>query len=306
MTGKRSAKIPAVPVVCAGATALPGSKVTADSDRGRHAGGASVAVWLCRAMYFGVEVSPAVHQHKALQISVSLGPPLRVRSRADDPYSEQQSFIASPNVPHQFERTGTPVFLLYCESRVLADFARHLSITSGSSLPALPEHSLNAILPVLQASGGHIRDEQTGHAIYSHILKTLIGSVSEEAREDPRIAVARSLVTPELLSRESRPAERLAASVHLSPSRFRHLFRSETGVSVQSYLLWKRLITALVANAQGLSLTDAALRAGFADSAHLSRVCRSMFGMQPSRVFRNGQTTEVIVSAEFENAHRNK
>ncbi len=265
---------------------------------------ASVAVWLCRAMYFGVEVSSTLHRHKAVQISVSLGRPLRVRSSAREPYVEQQSFIAGTNVPHQMERTGTSVFLLYCESRALADFARRLSAATDSPLPAIPEHSLNDILPVLRATGGHVRDEETGQAVYSHILKALTGSPSEESPEDQRIAVARSLVTPRLLAGESRPAEILAASVHLSPSRFRHLFRSEMGVSVQSYLLWKRLITALLTHAQGASLTDAALRAGFADSAHLSRACLSMFGMQPSRVFGNGQATELLVGAELEGSSR--
>ena len=259
---------------------------------------ASVAVWLCRAMYFGVQVSSTLHHHKAVQISVTLGRPLRVRSSDGQPHFERQSFIAGANVPHQMEKTGEPTFLLYAESPALADFARRLSVASGSSLPALPERSLNVILPVLQASGGHLRDEEAGNAIYSHILKTLTGSDSDEGQGDPRIAAARSLATPELLTRESRPAERMAASVHLSSSRFRHLFRSEMGVSVQSYLLWKRLITALLANARGLSLTDAALTAGLTDSAHLSRACRSMFGMQPSRMFRNGQAFEIIVGAD--------
>ena len=40
---------------------------------------------------------------------------------------------------------------------------------------------------------------------------------------------------------------------------------------------------------RGSSLTEAAHAAGFADSAHLSRTFRSMFGITPSFLFRRGQ-----------------
>ncbi|HUL98536.1 MAG TPA: helix-turn-helix domain-containing protein [Mycobacterium sp.] len=47
-------------------------------------------------------------------------------------------------------------------------------------------------------------------------------------------------------------------------------------------LLWLRLVDAIGALSGGASLTDAAHRTGFSDSAHLSRTFRRMFGMAPS------------------------
>jgi len=43
--------------------------------------------------------------------------------------------------------------------------------------------------------------------------------------------------------------------------------------------LWLRLMRAVERFAAGASLTDAAHEAGFADSAHLSRTFRRMFGI---------------------------
>lgn len=40
---------------------------------------------------------------------------------------------------------------------------------------------------------------------------------------------------------------------------------------------------------RGAGLTEAAHRAGFADSAHLSRTFRAMFGVAPSLLFKPGQ-----------------
>lgn len=64
----------------------------------------------------------------------------------------------------------------------------------------------------------------------------------------------------------------------LSKARVRHLFVEQTGLPFRTYLLWLRLMRGLEAFASGASLTDAALGAGFADSAHFSRTFRRMFG----------------------------
>jgi AraC-like DNA-binding protein len=68
----------------------------------------------------------------------------------------------------------------------------------------------------------------------------------------------------------------------LSEGRFRHLFVEETGVAFRPYLLWTRLNHALGLASRGESLTEAAHAANFADSAHLTRTCRRMFGVLPS------------------------
>lgn len=83
----------------------------------------------------------------------------------------------------------------------------------------------------------------------------------------------------------------LAARVGLSADRLTHLFTSQMGLPVRRYVLWLRLITALRTVADGSDLTMAAHAAGFADSAHLTRTCRSMFGLTPSALSRNIEVT---------------
>ena len=78
----------------------------------------------------------------------------------------------------------------------------------------------------------------------------------------------------------------LADKVHLSPSRFAHLFKTVVGVPVRRYVLWMKLRRALDIAISGSSLTTAALSAGFADSAHLSRTVRAMMGFAPEFLFR--------------------
>jgi AraC-like DNA-binding protein len=223
---------------------------------------------------------------------------LQVRTRANGAYAEQQSLIVGPNREHQVEASGVPSFILWSEARALADLARRLSSTSASELPGLPEDVLNVLLPVLRESGGQVPEKRAGQALLSQILTTLIGpNLPATSPRDPRIATAIALVTPQFLSAHSQPITSLATHVYLSPSRFRHLFRREMGLSVQSYLRWQRLLAALRTSAYGASLTEAAHAAGFADSAHLSRVCRATFGLPPARIFKHSHAVQVIPGA---------
>ena len=76
--------------------------------------------------------------------------------------------------------------------------------------------------------------------------------------------------------------EEVAATVHLSPSRFRHLFVTQTGTSLRAWLLWARMEHAVESAFLGRSWTEAAHEAGFADAAHLTRTCRRVFGVAPT------------------------
>jgi methylphosphotriester-DNA--protein-cysteine methyltransferase len=76
----------------------------------------------------------------------------------------------------------------------------------------------------------------------------------------------------------------LASSVRLSGSRLMALAREQLGVPLRGYRRWLRAFSVARAYAMGASLTDAALAAGFASSAHLSSATREHFGIRPSDV----------------------
>lgn len=79
--------------------------------------------------------------------------------------------------------------------------------------------------------------------------------------------------------------DELAAAVGLSGHRLQHLFKEITGTTLRRYRLWKRVFLVGRRLGTGASLTEAALEAGFADSSHLSRSFRQLFGMTPSELF---------------------
>jgi len=100
------------------------------------------------------------------------------------------------------------------------------------------------------------------------------------ARLDRRVArVLEAMRAGELLDAD---VGALAAAAGISPSRFMHVFRHETGMPLRRFRSWARLNRATAMVRAGASWTEAAHAAGFASSAHLSETCRAIFGVKPS------------------------
>src|SRR5690606_41978532 len=107
-----------------------------------------------------------------------------------------------------------------------------------------------------------------------------VGSAPVDFVRDPRIVRVVQLLTDEVASNTS--IEYLAERVGLSVPRLTQLFRRQVGIPVRRYRQWHRLFVTSVGVARGLNLTDAAMAAGFTDSAHFSHTFRTIIGMSPS------------------------
>ncbi|MFG3421651.1 helix-turn-helix transcriptional regulator [Micromonospora sp. NPDC048063] len=127
-------------------------------------------------------------------------------------------------------------------------------------------------------------DVSSAEAIDAVIRSVVRGEIPTARPRHAAVAAAVDLV-PTLLPGRIGLGE-VARAVHLSQSRLSHLFRQELGLPFRAYVRWERLRTALLLLSSGGSLTQAAHEAGFADSSHLTRVFRSMFGLAPSELLR--------------------
>jgi AraC family transcriptional regulator len=107
---------------------------------------------------------------------------------------------------------------------------------------------------------------------------------------DPRVLAAIEYIRQRV--DQSVSLAEVAEAASLSPGRFRHLFVEETGMPLRTYVLWRRLLHVWTLLMQGEALSSAAHAAGFADSAHLSRTARTMFGLPPSALKMDGPLSE--------------
>lgn len=116
-------------------------------------------------------------------------------------------------------------------------------------------------------------------AVCMQLVRDLSGAVPRDP-SDPRVLAAIEYIRRRVDESISLPE--VAKAANLSPERFRHLFVEETGMPLRTYVLWRRLLHVWTLLMAGENLSAAAHAAGFADSAHLSRTARTMFGLPPS------------------------
>jgi len=220
------------------------------------------------------------HSHHALQLCLPLDGTAEFQATVDGDWEHCNGALITPDVPHAFRAPGHVVanILFEPESAVGRTLLEKCPKSGVNKLDAAFIAPLAA--PIAAAYfGGADDDELRGLA--QRTIAAAAGVSLQPAAVDPRIIRA----IAEIRERIEEPIalSALARRAGLSPGRFRHLFVAETGVSLRAFVLWERLNRALSIGFSGEgSWTEAAHAANFADSAHLTRTCRRMFGLAPT------------------------
>lgn len=244
------------------------------------AGIGRVLLWNGGSLWIGHDAGPVQpHDHHAIQISLALTGCVRFRE-PEGRWTEYSAALVRPHQRHEFDGNGQSVAQIFVEPETLQ--GRSLLAHWGAEPVARLEDTHDIAASLRKAYARKAADSVLQDLAMSGVARLSGGDVSLTV--DPRITrtidwMRSRLKVPVSLDEAARVA-------HLSPSRFRHLFVSQTGISFRAYLLWARVSSAVGAAMGGMSWTDAAQAWGFADSAHLSRTCRRMFGIAPSMLVR--------------------
>jgi AraC family transcriptional regulator len=214
-----------------------------------------------------------MHAHHAFQLTFSLGGSLSFNVEhgvVSGPFA-----IVAPDTLHAFEARGLVSHLfIEPESRAGRTLEQLLQGQSAATMtPAQAQDSPRLILEAFQ----HPRDPAGALRETGMKISDRIAGHARVAEPDRRV---RQIIkwAGDNLDR-SLSIDEAAREVGLSSSRASHLFVEETGLPFRTYVLWQRLVRAVDAHIGGSTLTDAAQEAGFADSAHLSRTFKRMFGL---------------------------
>lgn len=230
-------------------------------------------MWLFRgaAIVLGPLPPGRAHAHLAAQLVVALGAPFALE--VDGRERRLDGALLGSRMTHRLSPTadGVAVLLVDPSDEALAGGPSGLRAFEASEVAEVSALARS----VEQAPRCAERAEELRRA-----LTELLGPSRRPMRRDER--VARTLARLDSMEHANRSLEELAHDVGLSPGRLRHLFRDEVGLPIRSYRLWARLLMAVRSIAEGSDLTRAAHDAGFADSAHLSRAFRDLFGLAPS------------------------
>jgi AraC-like DNA-binding protein len=222
------------------------------------------------------------HEHHAHQIAVAPTGHFRFRTEAEGAWRTFEGAIVPSHCTHQFEVDGITLAHLFVEPESRA--GRALTARYGSSAIAeLPTPQARAAAKALFDALADSPSRDTMVRAAQSVVANLCGASTEiDKTLDRRLVRALEYIQANI--RKPLSLGEVASAAALSESHFRHLFVAETGSSFRAYLLWLRINLAIDAAMAGASWTEAAHAAGFADSAHLSRTHKRMFGLEPTAV----------------------
>ena len=224
----------------------------------------------------------ARHEHHAHQLALALDGEFWFRAERNGGWTRFEAAIVPSHRPHEFELDGATMAHLFVEPE--STEGRALSRQFGEpGISALPQATAReAADRLLDALRGNA-DADAMKTVARSAVALLAGTTTPtEPAGDARLARALAYIRSRV--RAPIALADAAAVAALSPSRFRHLFVQETGTSFRAYLLWLRINVAIEAAMAGASWTEAAHEAGFADSSHLTRTHRRMFGIEPTAI----------------------
>lgn len=220
------------------------------------------------------------HAHQAIQICFLFDGCIRLRANDNDPWNDYELAVVPSRHRHGMDGSsihyGAVIFVEpeTREGRLLTERYSLGGIAAVAPTPIAP------LLPELLAAVL----EQRGHATIVQVARRLVQGLIQDSIptviSDERILRAVAYINSHLSA--SITLNEVAAVACLSPSRFRHLFVEQMGMGLRPYILWRRFVSVWELSMHGASLATAAHTAGFADSAHLTRTCRRMFGIPPS------------------------
>mgnify|MGYP001201225572 CR=1 FL=1 len=221
------------------------------------------------------------HAHHAHQITIAPEAVFRFRTEDEGRWESFEGALVPSHCAHQFEVDGIVLAHLFVEpeSRAGRALTERFGATAVSRLPAADCRAVaRRLFEVFESNPA--REPMIGAA--ARAVAELCGATTTEPDKtlDPRLA--RALEYMRTHARHPVALGDVAAAVALSESRFRHLFVAETGSSFRAYLLWLRINLAIESVMAGASWTEAAHEAGFADSAHLTRTHKRVFGIEPT------------------------
>jgi AraC-like DNA-binding protein len=242
------------------------------------------------ALFVGSDIVNEPHRHFTASLCFSPDGEFRVRADGTAGWQSYRGLLVAPNVEQEMDARGCLMAILQIDpetdayARIAHRFDKH------GKLHALPDELTASLAAHLAELLG--REPFDPIELWERVVASLEDPTGARRSLDPRIQKVLDILKQDFLAAPTAGA--LAEKIGLSEGRLIHLFSEQMGLPLRRYVLWLRLRDVLLSLAEGASLTEAAHAAGFADSAHMSRTFRDMFGVRPSLFLKNQRGVAVV------------
>lgn len=236
-------------------------------------------MWLTpdRVLYVGMLGMPAVRTMGSVTVYMAEQGTMRVRINGGA-WQTGSMAVVQPYVPHQVATDAQLVHVLKIEAETVDPSALPYPLAACGAVGELAfvQH-VRDIVREMRGKGRDLNlnslDFDTlffGAPLALRSMDRRIQDVIDGIKRDPSVMAA---------------AQNCAQSVHLSFSRFLHLFKEDVGVPFRSFRTWKRARSLLHYVNRNANLAHVALDIGYPDSTHFSHSIRQIYGLRPKDIF---------------------
>jgi AraC-like DNA-binding protein len=261
-----------------------------DAPRGK-ARASERFMWLSpdRVLYVGLLGAPTVRTMGSVNLYVATEGAIRMRVAGGE-WQVGPAAVVPPYVPHQVASEARLIHVLQVEAETvdLAALPAPLSacgviddatfvqrVRRGAQ--QLREQGRELDLAALDFDSLFF-----GRRLAPRCVDPRIQGVLDTIKRDPSATLA---------------AEDCAQLVHLSFSRFLHLFKQDVGAPFRSFRTWKRARSLLHYVNRAANLAHVALDTGYPDSTHFSHSIRQVYGLKPKDIFAGSRRLAIYGEA---------
>jgi AraC-like DNA-binding protein len=245
-----------------------------------------IYVWDRLVMSAGPGRAIGSHRHFGAIVTLSPEATMTLVSREGPPLTTRGAVIA-PNAWHRVDSSHTrTVNILVGPDHGWFKYVKPL--LNGDPIVPLDLGPLEQDAALWEDLFEGRQDCARSRAATERILQTFVGPEVEPHRLDSRIADVVHMLRD--AGADTPTPDELGRRVGLSGFTLMRRFKSELGVRIREYVLWRRLMNALALVDGRATIAEIAQRTGFYDQAHLTRTVRRMVELAPSFINDFSQT----------------
>lgn len=247
--------------------------------------------WPAAVIAWGRGFVSAKHKHHSVQLVMAFEGSLRIRGGPIRRWIHCGGALVRSDTPHEVDASESQALFAF------VDPESDLGTAVGDNLVEDITPLKDAVVELWRKQLGD-PVSLTSDRVEAWLRKSLL-SKRRMPRLNPKVrrvlrVIGEDLGTPRRLS-----LKRLASIAGLSESRFMHLFTESLGVPLRPYILWRRMQRACGEMMKGVTVTQAAYLAGFADAAHLSRTVKRMMGTTLTDLVYRRRVNRAAFASDF-------
>lgn len=216
------------------------------------------------------------HSHAMMQFFVCTEGRLNIRVGRDRP--DTKCILVNKNVKHSFKADNRVCFTIIIEPVSDLGLALDALLAGRDSYIVDDSQADSVIAKVIRLK------EHPDKEAYSELMDAVYNCfdiVPMHKQLDERIVEFLEMLKH--CSCDDHSIEEYADKLCLSASRLSHLFSEQVGIPIKKYLILHQLERAFDEILQGVSITKAAMDAGFDSPSHFAAVVKSLMGLPARR-----------------------